>query len=263
MKQTGRTGTVMGLLRAMKPYAPEAALTTVFVAIRHLTVFALAITVARMVSLALLGSLGPVLPGLMLRLCLLIGARALCYYCDMLFGHDTAYQIQRDTRIGIYRQLDALAPAYINRRSTHQIGATVMGDIELLEWFVAHTFGSLIAGVGVTLWLMWYISRFHWTLSLMTGVFALAIGISPHLLHRLADRQGAEVRQRNAEANAAVMEGIQGLQDILAFQYMEGCRKKIREPSGSSMRQIWGIADGPAWKEQQNSCWREATVCWF
>jgi ABC-type transport system involved in cytochrome bd biosynthesis fused ATPase/permease subunit len=118
---------------------------------------------------------------------LLVILRAVMYYSEMFFGHNVAYKVLRDFRIRVYDKLEELSPAYLVRHHSGQIGATLMGDIELLEWFLAHTFGSFITAFLVTIVILIMLFAIHPILSLMMLVFSVAVMFTPFVFRKDAD----------------------------------------------------------------------------
>src|SRR5258707_10256748 len=50
-----------------------------------------------------------------------------------------SYRLLAELRIRLYRLLDPLAPAYLVRRRTGDLVSALLGDVELIELFYAHT----------------------------------------------------------------------------------------------------------------------------
>ncbi len=221
-----RIRNVIRLIRSMKPYAGEMWLTVLSVFLKHMSTIGAAVLAASMAALSMTGELAVEFPKMMTALTICVVLRALSYYGEMWFGHDAAYRIQKDIRVQMYGKIEQLAPAYMKQRNSSQIGATVMGDIELLEWFLAHTFGSFLMSIVITILLVAALSTIHLVLAVLVFVFAVLIGVTPHVLYKVADKQGKEVREKTAQSNAVIMEGIQGLKDILALNYVEAYEKK-------------------------------------
>jgi ABC-type multidrug transport system fused ATPase/permease subunit len=154
--------------------------------------------------------------------------RALMYYGEMWFGHDAAYRVLKDFRIKLYDKVEEISPAFLLEKHSGQIGATLMGDVEILEWFLAHTFGSAIVSVLVTLLLLAALGWIHGALSMLMLVFAVLVSATPFIFQRRADVQGRETREKLALANAVTIEGIHGLRDLLTLNFLERYKEKNR-----------------------------------
>src|SRR6185295_19892123 len=61
------------------------------------------------------------------------------HWLESWIAHDMAFRLLASMRIEVFRKLDALAPAYLVRRRTGDLMALATHDVELVEYFFAHT----------------------------------------------------------------------------------------------------------------------------
>ena len=179
-----RVRNTMRLIASIKPYHLQMTLTVISAFLKHLATIGAAALVSYAVALAMEGNLAGRQGAFLWGILLLVLLRSLMYYGEMFFGHNVAYQILRDFRVQVYDKLEEFSPAYLVRRHSGQIGATLMGDIELLEWFLAHTFGSFIMAFLVTAVLLGLLWMIHPLLSLLMLLFGLAVFSTPYALSR-------------------------------------------------------------------------------
>jgi ABC-type multidrug transport system fused ATPase/permease subunit len=212
----------------MKPYSLEMAGTIVSTLLKHLANIASAGLVAYMAALAMEGRLRESFGLLFGWLCACLAVRALAYYGEMWAGHDVAYRVLKDFRIKLYDKVEEISPAFLLEKHSGQIGATLMGDVEILEWFLAHTFGATVVAGLVTLLLLAALGRIHGALSALMLVFAVFVSATPFIFRKRADSQGREVREKLAQANSVTIEGIHGLRDILTLNNLERYKEKNR-----------------------------------
>ncbi|MDR1576210.1 MAG: ABC transporter ATP-binding protein/permease [Treponema sp.] len=224
-----RLKNVARLAASMKPYFPEMIGAMVSAFLKHLANIASAGLVAYMAALAMEGRLGERFGLLFIWLCACLVTKALMCYGEMWFGHDVAYRVLKDFRIKLYDKVEALSPAFLLEKHSGQIGATLMGDVEILEWFLAHTFGSALVAGLITLLLLAALAWIHGALSILMLVFAVLVSATPFIFQKRADTQGREVREKLAVANAVTIEGIHGLRDLLTLNYLERYKAKNRE----------------------------------
>ncbi len=102
----------------------------------------------------------------------------------------------------------------------------MLTDVEVLEWFLAHTFGTFLVALGVTGLILILLAKIHIALAVLMLIFAVLTGWTPFILKKRADSQGTEVRDRLAEANGVTIEGVQGLREILSMNYLERYKLK-------------------------------------
>jgi len=143
------------------------------------------------------------------------------HWLESWIAHDMAFRLLAQMRIDVFRKLDALAPAYLVRRRTGDLMALVTNDVELVEYFFAHTvapaFVAILVPAVVLTVLAW---QSPWIAAALLP-FLLAVGLSPFLMRRRVDRLGSEAREAAGELNAFAVDSIQGLGEIVAFQREE------------------------------------------
>jgi len=145
------------------------------------------------------------------------------HWLESWLAHDMAFRLLAEMRIDTFRKLDALAPAYLVRRRTGDLMTLVTHDIELVEYFFAHTvapaFVAILVPAGVLVWL----GMENPVLALTLLPFLVAVGLSPFLMRGRVDSLGSEAREASGELGAFAVDSVQGLGEIVAFQ-QEGPR---------------------------------------
>jgi ATP-binding cassette subfamily C protein CydCD len=118
----------------------------------------------------------------------------------------------------VFRKLDALAPAYLTRRRTGDLMSLVTHDIELVEYFFAHTVAPAFVAVLVpaTVLVVLFLSNAWLAVALLP--FLVAVALSPFLLRKRVDRLGSVAREAAGELGAFAVDSLQGLGEIVAFQ---------------------------------------------
>ncbi len=147
----------------------------------------------------------------------LVGLQALMAWVEMWLAHDLAYRVLAEIRISLYQALDRLAPSYLLEHRSGDLAAAVMSDVEMLEWFYAHTVGSFVVAVIVALVVLLVLAVIHPLLPLMVLFPIVGIATVPFWFLRRAARQGQVLRTCLGEVNAEVVDGVQGLREIVTF----------------------------------------------
>lgn len=155
----------------------------------------------------------------MLGAVLLLGVagRALCAWIDTWLAHDVAFRVLAHLRLRLYDALHALAPAGLLGRRTGDVAAAALGDVEALEWFYAHTVPACVSALGLTAGLLIALAWLDASLPWIALPFLAALVSVPSWLARQAERQGGVLRARLAELTAEVVDGVQGLRELLIF----------------------------------------------
>lgn len=236
MKTNGnRKQNIIALVRSMKPYNTEMLLTILCSFFKHMSVIAAAALTSYMVGLAMQERLSqrfPMLFGILIA-CILL--RAVLYYGEMWFGHDVAFRVLRDFRISLYKKVEEISPAYILKEQTGKLGQTLVGDVEVLELFLAHTFGAFVVAIIVTVIVVLMIALISPVLAAIMLIFAIILGVIPYIMKKRADEQGYNVRDKMAQANSTTIEGIQGLRELLTLNYVE----RYKQKNADHMQQLY------------------------
>ena len=102
-----------------------------------------------------------------------------------------AFRLLAEMRIDAFRKLDALAPAYLVRRRTGDLMALATHDIELVEYFFAHTVAPAFVAILVPAAVLAALAWASGWLALALLPFLLAVGLSPFLMRKRVDRLGS------------------------------------------------------------------------
>lgn len=140
------------------------------------------------------------------------------HWLESWLAHDMAFRLLAEMRIAYFRKLDQLAPAYLVRRRTGDLMAIATQDIELVEYFFAHTiapaFVAVLAPATIVAVLAWYSP---W-MALALLPFLILVGVSPLLMRGQVDDLGSRAREAAGELGAHAVDSVQGLGEIVAFQ---------------------------------------------
>ncbi len=147
----------------------------------------------------------------------LIPLSAGVHYLESWLAHDLAYRLLSELRVRVYQLLDRLAPAYLFRRRSGDLVSLVTADVETIELFFAHTIAPGFVAVMVPGTVLAVLAYFAWPLALTLLPFLVAVGLSPFLAGRVQERLGREFRAQLGVVNAQMVDGVQGLKEIVAF----------------------------------------------
>jgi ATP-binding cassette subfamily C protein CydCD len=142
-----------------------------------------------------------------------------------------AFRLLAEMRIDAYRKLEALAPAYLVRRRTGDLMALATHDIELVEYFFAHTVAPAFVAMLVPAVVMIVLASESGWLALALLPFLLAVGLSPFLMRKRVDRLGSKAREAAGELGAFAVDSVQGLGEIVANQQESSRGNKLDQLS--------------------------------
>lgn len=145
-------------------------------------------------------------------------ARAVFRYLERLVSHNVTFKLLGCLRVWFYEKLEPLAPARLMDYRAGDLLARIIGDVETLENFyvrvVAPPLTAILIAIGTSLFLASNDPRLA---ALLIGFFFLLGLILPLLAQTMSQRAGVEVITRRADLHVQLVDGIQGLADILSF----------------------------------------------
>ena len=168
---------------------------------------------------------------LAIALALLAPVSGVLHWLESWMAHDMAFRLLAEMRIDAFRKLDALAPAYLVRRRTGDLMALATHDIELVEYFFAHTVAPAFVAILIPAAVLAALAWASGWLTLALLPFLLAVGLSPFLMRKRVDRLGSEAREAAGELGAFAVDSVQGLGEIVAFQQEDRRGEKLNELS--------------------------------
>lgn len=153
-------------------------------------------------------------------------------YLDVQVSHEMAYRILTQLRDKCYDKLDELAPAAMVGKRSGDMISIILGDVETLEWFYAHTIGQIIVAVVVPVTALVFMGVFSWILPAIILPFIALLLLIPKLSARQADVQGSRVREATGKLGAVIVDGVQGIKDIISFRWQGEYFKRFFEANG-------------------------------
>ena len=140
------------------------------------------------------------------------------HWCESWIAHDMAFRLLAELRIATFRKIDQLAPAYLTRRRTGDLMAIVTQDVEMIEYFFAHTVAPAFVSVLVPTGVIIILLGFSPWMALALSPFLIAVALSPFLMRDRVDQLGSRAREAAGELSAHAIDSIQGIAEIRAFQ---------------------------------------------
>ena len=145
-------------------------------------------------------------------------AAGILHWVESWIAHDMAFRMLAQMRIDLYRKIDALAPAWLLRRRSGDLVAMATHDVELVEYFFAHTIAPGLVAVLVPATVVAVLLSFGWPLAAALAPILAVVALSPFLARHRVDALGSRAREALADLNAHAVDTIQGLGEIVAFE---------------------------------------------
>ncbi len=140
------------------------------------------------------------------------------HWLESWIAHDMAFRLLAELRIALFKKLDALGPAYLAGRRSGDLLAAATHDVEMVEYFFAHTVAPAFVAVLVPAAVLTTLLVHGPLLALALVPFLLIVGASPFLMRRRIDACASRAREALGNLNAFVVDTIQGLTEIIAFE---------------------------------------------
>ncbi|MGA2502917.1 MAG: thiol reductant ABC exporter subunit CydD [Anaerolineales bacterium] len=145
-------------------------------------------------------------------------ARGVFRYAERLTSHDVTFRLLARLRTWFFQALEPLAPARLMQYRAGDLLARIVADVESLENFYVRGIAPPLVAMVVAAGMAVIFGLVDLTLSWVYLGFMLLLGIGlPLLIWTLSSRSGIELVSRRAAMQARLVDGIQGLADILAF----------------------------------------------
>ncbi|HEX8990774.1 MAG TPA: thiol reductant ABC exporter subunit CydD [Anaerolineales bacterium] len=145
-------------------------------------------------------------------------ARAVFRYLERLVSHNVTFRLLGQLRTWFYERLEPLAPARLMDYRAGDLLARIIGDVNTLENFYVRVLAPPATAVLVCIGASAFLALTDLRLAALLIACFLLLGLALPLLVQAASREtGSQMVAQHAEIQAQLVDGIQGLSDILAF----------------------------------------------
>lgn len=163
--------------------------------------------------------------------------RGLFRYLERYVSHQTTFRVLARLRVWFFEKLEPLAPARLQQYRSGDLLARIVSDIESLENFYVRAVAPPLTAALVTLLGAGLLWRFSPALGGTLLLFLVFTGAGVPLLGSILSRSaGEQLVAARMNLNAALIDGIQGLADLLAFGRSAGHLETIRSFSAAQSR---------------------------
>ena len=202
------------LFELVRPWWGQLSLTFVLGILHHSSVIGVSVIGALLVGQVITGG---DLTVLLVLLAVFVPLAALLTWAESWIAHDLAYRLLSEMRVDMYNKLDPLTPAYMVRRRSGDLVSIVGGDVELVEFFFAHTITPTFVAILVPAGVLATLAFVAWPIALVLSPFLVAVAISPFFAQKRSEGLGEELRGQLGDVHAHMVDSIQGMREISAF----------------------------------------------
>lgn len=157
-------------------------------------------------------------------------SRSFSRYFERLVSHDVTFRLLGNLRAGFYARLAPLAPARLANAGyrSGDLLSRVVRDVEELENLYLRAVAPVLIATTTSALTFAVLYRFSGTLAFATlGLLVLCGAGVPLLVWALSRGMGRRELELRAELNAGIVDGIQGVRDLLAFGREGDQREKL------------------------------------
>lgn len=145
-------------------------------------------------------------------------SRAGSRYAERLTSHKVTFRLLARLRTFVYRHLEPLAPAYLLTERSGDMLTRLVSDVDELENIYLRIVSPIIIALLISSFTFALFAIFSTILAWTALAFLVVSGFGVPLLGgMLARGLGKEQVRVRAEINAQLVDGIQGVQDLLVY----------------------------------------------
>jgi ATP-binding cassette, subfamily C, bacterial CydC len=144
--------------------------------------------------------------------------RAVSRYFERLVSHNTTLRLLSHLRVWTYSRIEPQAPAHLHDHRSGDLLTRLVADIEELQNFYLRVVSPIAIALIISLFTFGIFSIFSSGMAWVALAFLALAGLGvPCLSASLSRGHGKQQIKARAELNTQVVDGLQGVQDVLAF----------------------------------------------
>jgi len=164
-------------------------------------------------------------------------ARTLFRYGERLASHDATFRMLATLRGWFYKRIEPLAPARLMKYRSGDILNRIVADIDALDnlyvRILSPTIVAIFTMVAVTLFLLFFDAGIAGTALLFMLIAGIAV---PLAAARLGTRAGRELNREISRLRVGVVEGVQGLSELVVYGAWQGHLAAVEKSSQALIR---------------------------
>lgn len=160
--------------------------------------------------------------------------RGVLHYAEQHTNHYIAFKILARIREKVFNAMRRLAPAKLEGENQGNLITLIMGDIELLEVFYAHTISPIGIAMVVTVILFVYFMQFHPLVALLALLAQFTIGIIiPIIATKTGNKVAMSIRGQIGNLNGQFLDKLRGLREVIQYDQGDEALKNIDIVTGN------------------------------
>ena len=141
--------------------------------------------------------------------------RTLGRYAERLVTHEAGLRMLADVRVWLFRRLEPLAPATLERFTGGDVAGRLRADVDTLENLYLRILAPMITGILTMCAALIFVASLSVPAALALAGVLLTAGIAlPLVTGRLARQPGRRATHLGGELRSMVTEGLQGAEEL-------------------------------------------------
>lgn len=159
-------------------------------------------------------------------------SRAVFRYLERYLTHDVTFRVLSQIRVRFYRALEPLAPARLMEYQSGEILGRFVADVGTLEQFYLRVLAPPLVALAILPVVFVLLAWFGLNLAFILLGFFLAAAVVVPLVVRLLNRgTGRRTVETRSELNIHLVDTIQGMTEIVAFDRAGWQQEQVDAPS--------------------------------
>ncbi len=156
--------------------------------------------------------------------------RTLGRYAERVVSHQASLRLLAGLRVWIFRRVEPLAPARLEGYASGDLLSRIRADIDCLDTFYLRLLAPVLTALFACLLFILFLWHFSFAVALATALLLLlAGGFLPLAVHLLGRKPGARVTRTSSELRTAVVDGLRGMEELLAYDAAGRQKERVEE----------------------------------
>ena len=156
--------------------------------------------------------------------------RTIGRYAERVVSHQASLRLLSGMRVWIYRRIEPLAPARLEGYASGDLLSRIRADIDSLDTFYLRLLAPVLTALCAGLLFILFLWHYSFDVALGTSGLLLVAGcFLPLAVHLLGRKPGARATQTSSELRTAVVDGLRGMEELLAYDAAGRQKERVGE----------------------------------
>lgn len=144
--------------------------------------------------------------------------RGVLHYLEQFLNHYIAFRILAEIRHKVFSAMRRLAPAKLEGENQGKLISIIMGDIELLEVFYAHTISPILIATLTLVCLFVFFVNINIYVALLALASELVVGlVVPIIASEKSKTVGVKIRRELGLLNGKFLDQLRGIREVIQY----------------------------------------------